>query len=525
MMNFRADLGQRMREFAHRIGAPEFWRWWTAQLAPLVPSGLRAAFRRRILRPVLAFADDTAVLWVPRATNGTLAYAVAARVPLAGDPAAVQQAGRAMLDSLPKVPHGAGPATPRVVVALPPGQVLRKEIRLPAAVEQDLMQALGYDLDRHTPFKPDELTYDAAVVGRDASKGEIRVDWAAALRNVVADARRRAESFGATVVAITPDNPGSEGPAISGGSRLNLLPAAERPARSWLRRWRVWVPLSLVALVAAIAVVLPIWQKRTYVIALQQITDQARVQADAASALRTQLETVTGDFNYVLGKKYGFPSQVQVLDDVTKLLPDDTWLTQLEVKSAPKGKEPRRELLLRGESVNAGRLVSLLEDSKVFVEAAPRSPTTKIQPGPGEIFDLGAQLAPTPPPPPLQFASTAPDAANAPPAPAADGAPAAPVAAPATPAPAPDTAAAPVSPVVAPATPNAGAPAANSAPPPPQQPTAPPGMFVPGNIPPQPGSVAPPSGPSAPTVTVNGQTVVSGAVPASTPQAPGSKAP
>ena len=32
----------------------------------------------------------------------------------------------------------------------------------------------------------------------------------------------------------------------------------------------------------------------------------------------------------------------------------------------------QRELLLRGESANAGRLVTMLEESKVFVEAARR---------------------------------------------------------------------------------------------------------------------------------------------------------
>jgi hypothetical protein len=53
-------------------------------------------------------------------------------------------------------------------------------LRLPAAVEQDLKQALAYDLDRHTPFKPDELHFDAAVVAairkkaRYASAGQRR---------------------------------------------------------------------------------------------------------------------------------------------------------------------------------------------------------------------------------------------------------------------------------------------------------------------------------------------------------------
>ena len=96
---------------------------------------------------------------------------------------------------------------------------------LPAAVEEDLQQALAYDLDRHTPFKPDELYFDAAIVGRDAQRGEIRVDWAAAL---AARSSRRASARRAgapTVVAVTPDAPGSEGPLTTGRSRLNLLPA------------------------------------------------------------------------------------------------------------------------------------------------------------------------------------------------------------------------------------------------------------------------------------------------------------
>jgi hypothetical protein len=275
--------------------------------------------------------------------------------------------------------------------------------------------------------------------------------------------------------------------------------------------------------VVLVAILLPIWQKRSYVIALQQTTAAARVQADAASGLRQQLETITSDYNYVLGKKYGFPSQVQVLDAVSKVLPDDTWLTQLEVKNTPRGKEPRRELLLRGESANAGRLVSLLEESKVFVEAAPRSPTTKIQPGPGEIFDLGAQVAPTPPPAPLQLASSevapppaaptaAPEATSTSPPAAATPAP---VSAATGAAPPPSTAQPTPTPLAAPAyrPPPAFVPS-------PQQPVPPPGMSVPRDMPPPPGSVAPPSANAPPTAIVGGQQVTSGAIPTAPAQPP-----
>ena len=215
----------------------------------------------------------------------------------------MQQAGRAAIDGLPKVPWSAGPRAPKVVVALAPGQVLRKRLVLPAAVEQDLKQTLAYDLDRHTPFKPDELWFDAAVVGRDAQQGEIRVDWAAALRTTVAEREERAESFGATPsLRSRPMRLASEGPATTGGSRLNLLPGDGAPgsrvvaavarlgaARAAVRSWR------------SIAVVLPIWQKRGICDrAASSTTEQARAQADAASALRNQLETATSDYNYVL---------------------------------------------------------------------------------------------------------------------------------------------------------------------------------------------------------------------------------
>ncbi len=286
--------------------------------------------------------------------------------------------------------------------------MLRKQLTYPATVEPNLDQVLGYDLDRHTPFKSDELYYDAAIVGRDASRSEIRVELVAALRALVDQLRRQAGAWGAEVVAIVPALPhaGTAGAA----ARLNLLPEIDRREPAW-RRWQLWVPVALAVTLAGAAIAVPLLQKRELAIALLHQTEQARVQAAAADALRQQLEQSVDDYNFVLGRKYAYPSTVQLLDDVTRLLPDDTWLTQLELKSPPRGKDPRREILLRGESANAGRLVSLLEDSQLFEQAAPRSPTTKIQPGPGEIFDLGAQLKPLPMPAPVPIglAANTPD--------------------------------------------------------------------------------------------------------------------
>ena len=375
-----------------------FWSWWTGELATFVPRSARAAVKRRRLRPVLAFETDHAALWRPVAGAQGIAMEAAVKIPLAGDAAAA----RAALDSVPRVVYGGASAPARVVVALPPRSVLRRSLTLPAAVEEGLVDALAFDLDRHTPFKADELYFDAAVVGRDPAHGRIRVDLAAARRSIVDRAVAQAESWGATVVGVTPDAPGSTEP-----SRLNLLPAELRPAPgagAWLR---IWAPLALLLALVAVAVALPVWQKREYAIALLRIVDEARGQAAVSEGLRGALEKESADYNFPLERKFAFPSSLQVLDEITKLLPDDTWLTQMEVKTQTRGKEAQRELLMRGESGNAGRLITLFEESKVFTQAAPRSPTTKIQPGPGEIFDLAAQLRPLAKPAPVALAAPA----------------------------------------------------------------------------------------------------------------------
>jgi general secretion pathway protein L len=412
------DLGRWLKSVVQRSGLRTFWRWWLAELAPLMPAGVRTALRRRRLHPIVAIERDAAVLWAPRVSNGALAFNNVARVPLQGEPADLAREGRAAIDALPRA-NGDTTTETHVVIALPASQVLRKSVTLPAAVEENLQQTLAYDLDRHTPFKADEVYFDAVVVGRDTAKKEIRVDLAAALRSFVDQARRRVESWGAKVVAVTPESP--SGAAALSATTLNLLPPADRPETSRWRRWQTWVPLAALAVVAFVVIALPIWQKRVYAISLAQLVDQAKVQADASGALRDELERLTDHYNFALQRKYTFPAALQVVEDVTKLLPDDTWLTQFEMKTTARGKDAHREIVLRGESANAGRLVSLLEDSKVFEQAAPRSPTTKIQPGPGEIFDLGAQLKTLPLPQTMQLAELAPRPVATPATPATPG--------------------------------------------------------------------------------------------------------
>ncbi len=265
------------RDLARRMGLGGFGRWWVRELEASMPAAMRSAIERRRARPVLMFDGNVATLWRPVQTNGRMQMTETTRIALDGDARAVAAAGRAAL-----APLAVNGAAPQVVVALPPRSALRKTLTLPAALEDNLRQALSYDLDRHTPFKADELYFDAAIVDRDGARNTLRVDLAAAQRTLVDPLLRHVDAFGARAVAVTVE------PSITAlASPINLLPVERRvPTLDWTR-WQVLVPAALVIAGLLAALGLPAWQKREEAIALIQLSEAARERAAGSDALRT----------------------------------------------------------------------------------------------------------------------------------------------------------------------------------------------------------------------------------------------
>ncbi|MDR2016863.1 MAG: pilus assembly protein PilM, partial [Burkholderiales bacterium] len=355
--------------------AGNFWRWWCNELVQLLPMTVRARLQHRRLLPVMAYSETQWELWVPSLENGRVTRVKQAVFDISGEPET------RMLQVWEAVSRLASP----VALSLPASLVLRRTLVLPAALEENLKQALAYDLDRHTPFRGDELYFDAQVVGRDSARGEIQVALAAVQRTHADRIMAQLREVGAEIVALLANPPENI------ESKLNLLPTESRPSWQPWQRWTVIVGAVLIMLLLAAAITLPIWQKRAYAIKLRQQTDMTHIQAMEVERLRSELDRLVADYDFVPERKGAYPSTVHVLDEITKVLPDDTWLTQMELKNTVGGKDERHEVFLRGESANASRLVTLLEESGLVAQAAPRSPITAISGG-GEMFDIGAKI-------------------------------------------------------------------------------------------------------------------------------------
>ena len=402
-------------------GAMSFWRWWSGELLQLVPERF-AILGGGDRAPVLALRDAEAVVIDSR--GSVVARAKIASLDEAGRKAAV----RSLLE-------GADELRGRARAQLGPDEALVRRVSMPAATEENLRQVLEFEMDRLTPFKADEVYFDYRVVSRDAAAGQIQLQLAVARREVV-DARVRGlKDFGVNVqgVAVRED-------ASHAGSPFDLLPSEQRGERESSReRLAQRLAIGAVLLLLFVALVFPVYQKRETFIALNPLVNEARKKAEDTDAISRELERQVADYNFLLARKHGTPPALAVVEELSRLLPDNTWIQQLDVKNVGKV----REVQISGETASSSKLIEILEGSALLQNAAFRGTVTRGQTPGTERFLIAAEVRPRPQP------ETRPvlDAVNVMPDPVAKPKPVQPPAAQppaaATPAPAPATPPAP----------------------------------------------------------------------------------
>lgn len=279
----------------------------------------------------------------------------------------------------------------QVRLLLTPDQVLVKTFSLPAAVEENLRDVVGFELDRHTPFKASQAYYDVKVLRRDAQKETIDVVLAVAARSQVDTLLATLRGAGLAVAAI-----GLFDAAPLGGLSLDLLPLQDRPPRKWGNLLRVNLALAAGVMVAvAVAVLLPIWQKREKVIALIPLVGRTSAEYDASQRIFDEYTRLANQYNYIVTRKQGTYPTVMVLEELTHVSPDTTWLQSLEMKTSGK----TRELVLLGEAQSASRVMEILEQSAYFQNATQRSQTMRGSQPNLERFHVATELKPRALPP------------------------------------------------------------------------------------------------------------------------------
>lgn len=438
-----------------------FWRWWIGELVACLPQSWVQVVNAGSRGPLLCIDGNDVVLVEPAGAN----LRELGRVTVAGlDQEAARNAVQKLLGQ-----HKLTGAEVRL--GLDRAICLMKTIELPLATEENLQGVLAFELDRYTPFKAEHANFASRVIKRDAERGRMFVQLAVAPRSAVRALLERVKAWGIEPTAAIPEaDAGHAGPGLDvlGGDRNET-----RFGSGVLDPLTIGLSI-LFMLLLGVALILPVWQKREAAKALNPKVGVARQQAGEVDRLRKDLDGLLAEANFVLAKKHTNPPLSLMVEDLSRVFPDTTWVQVMEVKTGGK----MRELILTGETASPSKLVETMEQIPYLTNPAFRSPLTKGGAPGSERFVLAAEIKSRPlppsvapgPVPPVPAQSAAPAAAPAP-APAAQpggtasssppakpAPPSAPAAAPATVTVPPQKSAAPDSSPKAPPTPPAPGP-------------------------------------------------------------------
>jgi general secretion pathway protein L len=268
-----------------------------------------------------------------------------------------------------------------MALTLPASHVLVKTLSLPLATEENMRTVLEFQMDQHTPFSVADVYFGYRILERDVERGQLTVEFAVTPRGRVDQAIKGLGSQGSNVRAVFSEE------MLAAGNVVNLFPAALMKTYSpWMRGPNPWLA-ALVVLLALTAMVMPLAIKREAVVQMLPWVEKGRRAAEAVDAVRRELETRVSQYNYLLEKRQMSPAVIQVLEELTRVLPDDTWVQVIEIKG--------KELQVHGETASSAKLIGLFEQSSVFRDASFRSPLFKGQISGTERYQLAIQLRPS----------------------------------------------------------------------------------------------------------------------------------
>jgi general secretion pathway protein L len=334
-----------------RSGVLEFFRWWRDELVDMLPAPIKTWLQREPDRIVISREGNEAFAVY---ASGTDRNAPAFR--LSGDEDGVNASAE-----LARLKANIEEKDVPVVLMLEPTDILARRLNFPLAVEANLRQVLNFEMDRQTPFKADQVYFDFQIAARDEQQRLLHVDLVLALRShvdpIVAALRKRI------------DQPLDQIDALRAGTArwgVNLLPMSVRPPRNhfWLK-----VNLGLAALAFVLFWIVMAQAEARKTRAVEEFNtriEAVREDARAAAALKQELADARDASSFLARKRLETPAFLEILEDVTRLLPDDVWLERMMLA--------QDELQLQGQAKESSKLINVLTKSKLLSNPQMRGP-------------------------------------------------------------------------------------------------------------------------------------------------------
>lgn len=269
----------------------------------------------------------------------------------------------------------------RIEIQLKPGHVLFRTLDFPKRAGDFLEGMIRAQIDRLTPWTANDAVFSWSEPSNAANE-RIELTLAATSKSKIQPLVRLASDLGAASVVAYVEPASGQG--ASGKFKI-----FETSLRSAIGR-TVDVPrilrmtLLCAGIAAAATLAVASYAGGAFDVERQQL--QRRI-AERRASLRLNQNAAAGSAQNLLAKrKQTTPSSVMVLEALSRVLPDSTYVTELRIEGD--------KVQVVGISQDAPSLIRLMEQSPQFSRATFFAPTTRAQSDPGERFHIEVHVTP-----------------------------------------------------------------------------------------------------------------------------------
>ena len=349
---------------------PGFFKWWLAELSAIVPPWLRKMVTESYDYLLVTSHEDIF------------------QVSLVTDELGKEFGGVLLNEEGREVWYRLVSRNPEmqklpIVLRLQPGQALVKTASLPAAAESNLYQVVGFEMERLTPFKTDQVYYDVRLIGKLPDLNQIKVELVLVPRKNLDAMLKRMVGLGllpGRVDAATGDEADRKKPQL----RYNLLPQKLHDKPNNRKRLINGFLLFLVIVLIGLTAALPLWMKHNYMLELEADVKGESRAANEVQSLKQEADALARESDFLLRKKSTEPVMVEIINELTVRLPDNTWLEHVNYRN-PK-------LQIHGQSPSASALIEILEASPIFKDTSFVSPVSQDRNTGLERFQIAIQI-------------------------------------------------------------------------------------------------------------------------------------
>ena len=247
-----------------------------------------------------------------------------------------------------------------IALEIAAGRCLTRVFDIPREAVRNLEAVLAADIARRTPFAPADVVHGYVAAPVDGQPAKLTVTHMILRRDL---ASADAERLGLTLEHIDALIPvGPTGMRV--GPSIRLTPPLTRPR--WPGRLALALMIAGIALLATglVDTLGRLEAERAH------IEGEISVAAAKAKTVREQIEGASGEsalLAALTAEKAAQPGLMEVWEELSRLLPDGTWITEARLTEDKPGE---RMVTIAGYSDGATALVGLLARSPVLAEPA-----------------------------------------------------------------------------------------------------------------------------------------------------------